>query len=119
MFSTHLPKANTVPRDYIYLGMGLLLIVGMLIAIASVASGQVKKAQMRDWLQASQRSAVANCVETTRGAALNNCIQQAQADYYAADMTTVAGNSAVFARTGGAAPNGSAGFMSVAFSSHR
>lgn len=80
MFSAHLPRINNVPRELIYFGTGVVLLVSLLIAIASVASGEVKKAAMRDSALASQRSAAAHCVETRRGAALNSCVRLAWAD---------------------------------------
>ena len=80
MFSAHLPRINTVPREVIYFVTGVALLVSLLIAIASVASGEVKKAAMRDSALASQRSAAAYCVETRRGAALNSCLRLAWAD---------------------------------------
>ena len=80
MFSAHLSRTNTMPREYIYFGAGVALVASLLIAIASVASGEVKKAAMRDSALNSQRSAAANCVETRRGAELNNCLRQARQD---------------------------------------
>lgn len=82
MFSTHLPQAHTVHREYFYLGAGVVLIASLLAAIAMVASGEVKKAQARDSMLASQQTAVAYCVETLRGAALSNCMRHARADMY-------------------------------------
>ena len=80
MFSAHLSRTNTMPREYIYFGAGVALVASLLIAIASVASGEVKKAAVRDSALNSQRSAAANCVETRRGAELNNCLRQARRD---------------------------------------
>lgn len=119
MFSTHLPKVDIVPREYLYLGAGLLLIVAMLIAIATVAGDEVRKAKIRDSRLASQQTAVVYCVETQRGIALNSCIQQAKADPYDTDQTTVADNSAAFSRSAAVATSGTQGFMSVGFSARR
>ena len=119
MFSIHLPKISTVSREHIYLGAGLLLIVAMLAAIATVAGGAVKKAQMRDALLASQRDAVIYCVETLRGAARNNCVHQAKEDPYGADTTPLVGNSAAFTHSSAVASNGIPGLMPVGFSVHR
>ena len=80
MFSAHLSRTNAMPRGYIYFGAGVALVASLLIAIASVASGEVKKAAMRDFALNSQRSAAASCVETRRGADLNNCLRQARQD---------------------------------------
>ena len=116
MFSSHLQKVDSVPRDYFFLGGGLFLIVALLLAFAALAEGEMKKAQLRDSLDASQRSAVAYCVETLRGVALNNCVHQAKADNYGIDTSMVVGNSAGFSRAvGGAKPN----FMPAGFSLHQ
>ena len=80
MFSAHLSRTNAMLREYIYFGAGVALVASLLIAIASVASGEVKKAAMRDFALNSQRSAAASCVETRRGAELNNCLRQARQD---------------------------------------
>jgi hypothetical protein len=91
MFSAHLPRTNTIPREYIYFGAGAALVASLLIAIASVASGEVQKAAMRDSALASQRSAAANCVETRRGADLSSCLRQARRNS-SGDPTPVAGD---------------------------
>lgn len=104
MFSTPLPRSNTGPRAYIYFGVGVLLVISLLIAIASVASGEVKKAAMRDSVLASQRSAAAYCVETRRGAQLNSCLKQAWRDS-SGDPVQVAGNGNAPPRTMVAADN--------------
>ena len=91
MFSAHLSRTNTIPREYIYFGAGVALLASLLIAIASVASGEVKKAAMRDSALNSQRSAAAKCVETRRGAELNNCLRQARRDFNG-DPVQVAGS---------------------------
>lgn len=108
MFSSHMPRINTVPREYIYLGVGVVLVVSLLIAIASVASGEVRKAAMRDSSLASQRSAAAYCVETRRGAELNSCLKQAWRDS-SGDSVQVAGNANAQSRTVAAADNASFG----------
>lgn len=105
MFSTHLPRMHSVPREYIYFGAGVVLVLSLLIAIASVASGEVQKAAMRDSTLASQRSAAAYCVETRRGAALNSCLKQAWRDS-SGDPVQVAGNSNLPSRTVAAADTG-------------
>ena len=102
MFSTHLPRINTVPREYIYFGAGVVLVISLLITIASVASGEVKKAAMRDSTLASQRSAAASCVETRRGVELNSCLKQAWRDS-SGDSVQVAGNGNAPSRTVAAA----------------
>lgn len=125
MFSTHMPQVNTVPREYLYLGAGVVLMVSLLAAIAMVAGGEVKKAQARDSLLASQQTAVAYCVETLRGAALSNCVRHARADMYNdGAKTTLAGHEpagagAVMAGGQARAPADNLGMMPVAFSAVR
>lgn len=104
MFSTHLPHHPSVPREYLYMGAGMVLVISLLIAIASVASGEVKKAAMRDSTTASQRSAAAHCMETQRGAELSSCIRQAWRDG-SGESVQVAGVGNESSRTGGAADN--------------
>lgn len=123
MFSTHLPQVNAIPREYLYLGAGAVLIVSLLAAIAMVAGGEVKKAQARDAMLASQQTAVAYCVETLRGAALSNCVRHARADMYNdGAKSTLAGNDpagAVMAGGQARAPADNMGMMPVSFSAVR
>lgn len=120
MFSSHLPKVHTVPREYIFAGAGLLLVVSLLIGMAMVANGQVEKAELRESMLASQRTAMVQCMETLGGAQLNKCMIQAQA---APDVggrtTTLADNSGNFSRSTAVAAGSSQGFMPVSFSTHR
>lgn len=104
MFSTHLPRHPSVPREYLYMGVGVVLVISLLIAIASVASGEVRKAAMRDSTMASQRSAAAQCMETQRGAALNSCIKQAWRDD-SGESVQVAGVGNESSITGGTVDN--------------
>ena len=104
MFSTHLPRIHSVPREYLYLGAGVVMVISLLFAIASVASGEVQKAAMRDTALASQRSAAAYCVETRRGADLNSCLKQAWRDS-SGDPVQVAGSGNAPSRTVAAAEN--------------
>lgn len=123
MFSTHMPQVNTVPREYLYLGAGVVLIVSLLAAIAMVASGEVKKAQARDSMLASQQTAVAYCVENLRGAALSNCMRHARAEVYNdGAKSTLAGNEpagAVMAAGQTRAPVDNMGMMPVSFNAVR
>lgn len=123
MFSTHMPQINTVPREYLYLGAGVVLIVSLLAAMAMVAGGEVKKAQARDSMLASQHTAVAYCVETLRGAALSNCMRHARADVYNdGAKPTLAGNDpagAVMAGGQARAPADNIGLMPVSFNAVR
>jgi len=120
MFSSHLPKINSLPREYMFAGAGLLLVVGMLVGIAIVASGQVKKAELRESMLASQRTAMVSCLETLGGAALNKCLIQAQAGPdLSPRTTTLADNSAGFSRSSSASAGKSQGLIPVSFSTHR
>ncbi len=117
MFSTHLPKVNNIPREYLYVGIGLVAFIGLLIALAAVAAGEVKKAQLRGSLLASQHTAAAYCVETTRGAALNQCMRQARAEPYAEATTLIADNKA--ARNDAMGSGVVQGLMPVSFNARR
>lgn len=129
MFSTHLPRIHSVPREYIYFGVGMVLVVSLLIAIASVASGEVKKAAMRDSALASQRTAAAYCVETRRGAELNSCLSQAWRDSsgeavqvatnHAPSRTIAVADGTVFSRGAPVANATSQGFMQVSLGNLR
>jgi len=123
MFSTHLPQVNAIPREYLYLGAGAVLIVSLLAAIAVVAGGEVKKAKARDSMLASQQTAVAYCVETLRGAALSNCVRHARADMYNdGAKSTLAGNEpagAVLAGGQANVPADNMGMLPVSFSTVR
>lgn len=120
MFSSHLPKVHTVPREYIVAGAGLLLVVGLLVGIAMVASGQVKKAELRESMLASQRVAMVQCMETLGGAQLNKCIIQAQtAPDAVGRITTMADNSGSFSRSAAVTVGGGQGFTPVSFTTHR
>lgn len=123
MFSAHLPQVNAIPREYLYLGAGAVLIVSLLAAIAMVAGGEVKKAKARDSMLASQQTAVAYCVETLRGAALSNCVRHARADMYDdGAKSTLAGNEpagAVLAGGQAKAPADTMGMLPVSFSAVR
>lgn len=119
MFSSHLPEAHTVPRHYLFAGAGLMLVVGMLVGIAMVAGGQVKKAELRESMLATQRTAMVQCMENLGGAELNKCIIQAQASPDDANRTTLADNSTSFTRSTAMAAGSSQGLIPVVFSAHR
>ena len=123
MFSTHLPPARSLPREYLYLGAGVALIVGLLASIAMVANGEVKKAQARESMLASQQTAVAYCVENLRGAALSTCMRHARAEVYNdGAKSTLAGNEpagAVMAASQTRAPADNMGMMPVSFNAVR
>jgi hypothetical protein len=124
MFTYPLPPINNIPRQYFYVGAGIAVIFGLLIGIASVASGEVKKAQARESLLASQKSAMTYCVENLRGAAFSACMQQARAETYndgsRTSVANIAKNGAVLAGGPIDAPSGSPqGLMSASFSTIR
>lgn len=119
MFSSHLPKIHSVPREYLFAGVGLLLVVGMLVGIAMVAGGQVQRAELRESMLAAQRVAIVQCMETLGGSELNKCIIQAQASPDDANRTTLADNSASFTRSTAVAAGSSQGLIPVVFSAHR
>lgn len=120
MFSSNLPQVHTVPREIIFAGAGLLLVISLLVGMAMVASGQVKKAELRESMLASQRSAMVQCVETLGGTELNKCMMQAQAAPDAVGRaSTLADNSGNFSRSTAVAAGSSQGFIPVAFSTHR
>lgn len=76
MFSDHLRKIQRLPRKMLWLIVGGLAIVFQLGAVALLASGQVHKAQLREMQYATERSAIANCVDSNKGAARHACIRQ-------------------------------------------
>lgn len=123
MFTSHMPPVNHIPRHYYYLGAGVVLIVGLLVGMAVVASGEVKKAQARDLVLASQKNAMTYCVENLRGSAFNACMQQARANSFndgsRSSLATGAKGEAILA--GGTAPvsAGPQGLMPVSFSAVR
>lgn len=120
MFSSHLPKIHSVPREYLFAGAGLALVVGMLIGIAMVATGQVKKAELRESMLASQRNATVQCLQSFGGAELNKCMIQAKASPEAVGRsTTLADNSGGFSRSTSVSAGSSQGLIPVAFSVHR
>jgi hypothetical protein len=80
MFSDHPRKIdNTLPRILLWVAAGLVMVC-QLVAMALVAGEQVQKAQMRGSSQASRQVAVASCVETSRGAAVRECLRLGSAD---------------------------------------
>lgn len=119
MFSSHLPKIHTVPREYLFAGAGLLLVVSMLVGIAMVASGQVKKAELRESALVTQRIAMVQCVETLGGSELNKCIIQAKASPDGVGRITLADNSGGFSRSTAVSAGSSQGLIPVAFNARR
>jgi hypothetical protein len=128
MLAAHLATLSKGARAGLRLGAGLVLIAGLLLGIAVVAGGEVRKAQTRDARFAAQQAAVSQCMETLRGRALNTCVQQARADADAAPAattlavtTTVADSDAagvVPPVDGATLPSSRSGIMSIAFGAH-
>jgi hypothetical protein len=115
MFSSDLPPAPAV-----YAGGGLLLVAGLLVAIALVAGSQVDRAQQRSSLLASQSAAMAYCVETQSGTARNTCMLQARAVVHPAEtLTTVVDNDPNFVRSAAVVPDNTQGLGFVGFSANR
>lgn len=76
MFAEYLPKFQRMSRRTVF-GIAAAAVVTVLIgALALVADGQVKNAQLREAQLADQRMAVAQCLENTRGAARASCASQ-------------------------------------------
>lgn len=118
MFSNHLPKLHSVPRQYLHVGAAVLVLVVMLTGFVSVANGQVRKAELRESLLASQKTAIAYCMEVKRGAEMNSCIHQAKADTEGQQTSTVVANTAGFSRSA-AVPSSVQSLVPVSFSAHR
>jgi uncharacterized protein HemX len=121
MFSSHLPKHHTVSREYILAGVGLLLVAALLVGVGMVAGGQVKKAELRASMLASQQTAMLQCVGTLGGVELNKCIIEAQTapDDTSRVITTLADNSVRPSRSSAISAGSSPGFLPVSFSTHR
>ncbi len=83
MFSDHLPKIDHTSGKTLLLIAAGLVIICQLVAMVLVSQGQVEKAQAREATQASQRTATAWCLETSRGADLRGCATQQSAGYSA------------------------------------
>ena len=73
MFSDHLRKIDDSRTKNLMLIAAGLVIIGQLVAMVMVADGQVEKAQLREASQVSARAATAWCVQSSLGAALNDC----------------------------------------------
>ena len=73
MFSDHLRKIDHASGKTLFLISAGLIIVCQLVAMVLVSQGQVDKAYLREASQASERTAMAWCVETSYGAELKSC----------------------------------------------
>lgn len=127
MFSDHLNKIDNVSTGKLWAIAGGAVILCQLVAFAMVADGQVKKAEVRESRLAFERVAVANCMESSVGAARHACLQQARSSntYLTAEakggVPLTSGSQMARNETGlGAAPNAPAlsGMMPVSFASN-
>lgn len=73
MFLKWINKIVGAPLSSALFALALAEIGGQLYAMGTLAQGQVQKAQLRDSQQVSANIALASCVQSSRGAALNNC----------------------------------------------
>ena len=78
MFSDYLRKIDEMPYKTMLLIAAGLVILCQLAAMAFVADSQVAKAKLRDEQRRAELVAIAHCMETSAGAARQNCIQQAR-----------------------------------------
>ena len=80
MFSDHMRKIDTTSGRTLLMLAAVLVIVCQLIAMALVADGQVKKADLRESNLNSQRMAMARCFEVNPRFDRDSCLQQASVD---------------------------------------
>ncbi len=73
MFWTLLNRMLAAPLASCIGVLALLVIAAQLYAMGSLAQGQVQKAHLRDSLQISANTALANCFLYSKGAALSQC----------------------------------------------
>ena len=76
MFSDHLQKIDRSSGRNLFVIAGALVILCQLVAMAIVADGQVKKAELRESQMTSQRVALAQCFENTFGSARSSCMRE-------------------------------------------
>lgn len=96
MISDHFNKIDNSSHKTLWAIAAMLVFICQIVAFFMVADGQVKKAEARDQRIASERIAVASCLETSVGAARHSCLQQARVNdnYQTAAAATVPDNSA-------------------------
>ena len=84
---------STSGRTLLLIAAGLVIIC-QLVAMALVAEGQVKKAEIRDSQLNLQRVALARCFEASSRSDRQSCLQQAGNDVaHAEPMTTLVSSS--------------------------
>lgn len=129
MFSDHLRKVDHTSGRTLLLIAAALVIVCQLVAMALVADGQVKKAELRESQLNFQRVALARCFEVNTRPDRHSCMQQASADTNnsapatgfvsaSADTTDEVPSgrwSGTQANAFGATPQATRGLISVAF----
>ncbi|RYG08148.1 MAG: hypothetical protein EON92_17135 [Burkholderiales bacterium] len=99
MFSDHFPPVRSSHAGKLLLALGAFAIAGQLGAVAMVADGQVKKAELRQTRLVAERQAVAHCLESVAGESRHNCLQQARADFADDALPVVSRNSAADLQT--------------------
>lgn len=80
MFSDPKRKIERTDKRSLLLLVGALVIVCQLLAMALLADGQVKKAELRESQLTAQRGAIVKCFETSTGFDLQGCMVDASAD---------------------------------------
>ncbi len=129
MFSDHIRKVDNASGRTLLLVAAGLVIVCQLVAMALVAEGQVKKAEVRESQLSFQRTATARCFETNSRFDRQSCLDQANADLARSDPaaalatasvdTPDAAQESLWARLQvnpfGASPQATRGLMPVAF----
>ncbi len=78
MLDKLISRISAAPRESIYLGAALILILFQLSAIGALARGQIEKAEQRESLQLAQRMQVIRCLES-RSTRIDVCAAQRQA----------------------------------------
>lgn len=79
MFSDSMQQPDE-PSYKVWLGLAAgLVIVCQLVAMVLVVDGQVERAQSRSVQSASERSALAQCSQSSLGSERQNCVLQLQA----------------------------------------
>jgi len=125
MFSDHLRKFDEMPYKTLLVVAAGLVILCQLTALAFVADSQVAKAKLRESQRTAQMQAIAQCMETSAGAARHNCMQQVRiaagsSEPPAAQGTVSAQKPQALAEASGYAGNGAPahpqqGFMAASF----
>ena len=117
MFSDHLPKSQRISNHHLFLIAAALVIVCQLVAIAMVAGGQVKRAELRESQLAAQKIALVSCFESSARFDRNNCTRYMQSENSTdASDHRIASNDSGFDASRSA--DSGTGFMNVSFPSH-